>query len=157
MKQYSLFIVSIGSLLLFTSCGKHETAGGTVGAATGAVMGSAVAGKKSKGTGALLGALIGNYIGREAGRSEDEKEQRKEQTEKLDKLRADNKALQQQLIKWCPHCNQRVKITSAQTCPDCGDHLIHEKYCHRCKTVFTPETTYRYCPYCSVKVALDSR
>jgi len=153
-----LSLTLMGTLVLaFSGCGKHETAGGTVGAATGVAIGSAVAGRNDKGTGALIGGLIGNYIGRSAGRAEDKEERAEEHREQLDRAHAETRRLEREMAKWCPSCNVQVKLSGAQSCPDCGSHLIHEKYCNRCRTIFAPETRYRYCPYCSVKTSLESR
>ena len=72
------------SLLLCTSCGKHEAEGGAVGAGAGAVVGAEVSGKNNKGLGALIGAITGNYFGRKIGRNEDKHEaQAKENNQKI--------------------------------------------------------------------------
>ena len=155
--SFLTLMVMSALVLTFSGCGKHETAGGAVGAATGVAIGSAVAGRNDKGTGALIGGLIGNYFGRQAGRAEDEEEKAGEHRDQLNRAHAETRRLERELAKWCPSCNVQVKLAGAQSCPDCGSHLIHEKYCRRCRTIFTPETHYHYCPYCSVKTALESR
>ena len=157
-----LFLVF--SFLLFSGCGKNEATSGAVGAASGAVVGSALSSDRHKGTGALLGALIGHTIGREAGRVEDEEEESKERIiekcahgRELHTLSSENKMLKDELLRWCPDCCTKVLIAGAHSCPDCGTGLISEKFCDRCARAFKPECRYRYCPYCSRKVALRSR
>jgi len=157
LKYTTPFFALTIAALFFSSCGKNEAAGGTVGAATGAMLGAAVSGRHSKGEGALLGGLVGNYIGRAIGREEDKAEERTEHHREVETLKAENRSLQRQLTKWCVNCNRQVRIKGAKSCPDCGGELIQEKFCNRCKTIFSPDTGYRYCPYCSVRVALKGR
>jgi hypothetical protein len=135
--------------LFLVGCGKHETAG----TATGAVIGAAVSGKHSRGTGALIGGLIGNYLGGQVDKNDERQEHKKE----VNNLKVQNADLQRQLDKWCENCNRRITIRGAQCCPDCGGHLIQEKFCERCRTTFNPECGYRFCPYCKTSVHLASR
>ena len=145
------------TMLLLTSCGKEEEKKGAIGAVAGATIGAAVSSNHRKGKGTLIGALIGNYVGREIGKHKDQKIEHEKHTKEVNELKAQNRSLEQQLKKWCQNCNKQVHIKTAKSCPSCGDCLIQEKFCDRCKTIFTPESGYRYCPYCSVKVALKSR
>lgn len=135
--------------LLIAGCGKNETAG----TATGAVLGAAVSGRNSRGTGALVGGLIGNYLGRHV----DNKEEKEEHKQEVRNLQTQNANLQRQLDKWCENCNQKVVIRGAQCCPDCGGRLVQEKFCERCRTIFSPECGYKFCPYCKTRVLLASR
>jgi len=153
----TVIISAMISSLLITGCGKDEAAGGTVGAASGAMIGAAVSGRNSKGEGAVLGGLVGNYIGRSIGRSSDRKQEQTEHKKEIDRLKTQNQQLERQLTKWCVDCNRQVRIRAAQSCPDCGGNLIQEKFCERCKTIFSPDSGYSYCPYCNVRVALKGR
>jgi hypothetical protein len=143
--------------MLLTSCGKEEEKKGAIGAVAGATIGAVISSDKSKGEGTLLGALIGNYVGREIGRSKDKKKDKEKHNQEVNELKAQNRNLERQLEKWCQNCNRQVHIQSAKSCPSCGDCLIQEKFCDRCKTIYSPESGYKYCPYCSIKVALRSR
>ena len=153
MKNSKLFlsISLICFLILFSSCGKHEASAGTAGAVSGAIIGEAVSGRESKGTGTVLGAMIGNYIGRKIGREEDKKEQKIKkiaQKEEIQELKSENNYLRNNLNKWCDSCHKRVSIVGANNCPYCGTRLIKEKFCKMCLTSFSPESNYRFCPYC---------
>lgn len=155
--SHTLLLCAVATVLLTSGCGKHETTGGTVGAATGAAIGAAVSGRHSKGEGAIIGGLIGNIVGRSAGQAEDRKETREEHEKEVQSLQRQNHNLRRQLTKWCDVCGKQVRITGAQSCPDCGGPLIQEKFCERCRQAFSPDTGYKYCPYCSVKARLQSR
>ena len=157
LKKFIIISILPTLILVLSNCGKHETTSGAVGTATGVAIGTAVAGKKDKGTGALLGGLIGNFVGREVGRDEDIREEREEQKEKVEKLESEKRYLKKQLDKWCMGCGKKVTISGAQSCPDCGDTLIREKFCGRCKTIFSPENRFKYCPYCKLKTSLSAR
>ena len=159
-------ILSILVLLSFCGCGKHETEAGAAGTAAGAVIGAGVSGKKDKGTGATVGALLGNVIGRAIGRSADRQEARAEQEKELTRqeirhVREKNLQLrrerQRKSEKWCYYCNRKVCLTGANSCPHCGHALIIEKYCRRCDSVFNPDSSYRYCPYCAPSIRLSCR
>ncbi|MBU1007828.1 zinc ribbon domain-containing protein [Candidatus Dependentiae bacterium] len=145
------------AVIIMAGCGKDETAGGAAGAASGAMLGAAVSGRHSKGEGALVGGVIGNYIGRTLGCSSDNKREQSKHKKEVAELKTQNRNLQRQLTKWCGDCNRQVRMKGARSCPDCGGSLIQEKFCERCKTVFTPDSGYRYCPYCSVRAALKGR
>ena len=149
--------IFLGSLLILPGCGKNESATGTVGAVSGAAIGTAVSGRKHKASGALLGALVGNYLGREVGKAEDKREKQDQHKQEVNKLESENFQLKEELTKWCSHCNTKVRIVRAQSCPRCGSELIKEKICNRCRTVFSPESGYKYCPYCNIKSPLQSR
>lgn len=157
MEKKLLFLgAMVGSLVLMSSCGgPKETQGGLLGATAGAAIGAAVAG--DEGEGALIGGLLGGLVGREMGRASDERDQQKEHASEIQKLEKEKRALQRELTRWCGTCGRSVRIRGAQSCPDCGGELIHEKFCQRCKTTFSPDTGYRFCPYCKVKVRLKSR
>lgn len=143
---FSLSTITISVFSLFlVGCGAYQSAGTATGAAIGATVG--------KEKGALVGALIGNYVGSEL----DKTEERKEHQREVSVLESEKRSLEQQLRKWCCRCNRQVSIRGAQSCPTCGGKLIQEKFCHRCKTIYSPESGYKFCPYCSVKVPLDSR
>jgi len=157
MRHIFFITLCMSSLLMMTSCGKHETEGRTIGTVAGATIGTVLSGGNSKGDGAVLGALIGNYIGGEYGRAQDDAEEEKRHDHKVTTLQAENQQLKRQLMKYCQTCSRKVRIRGAQSCPSCGDKLIHEKFCNRCRTIFTPQSGYRFCPYCSVKVALLGR
>jgi len=171
MKKISIFLPTtlffIGScylLTILTGCGRNEAAGGAVGAAGGAMVGAAVAGPRNTGVGALVGALVGNIVGRGIGESEDHREQKQERQRErayhereLAYLEAENVALQRKLIKWCNGCGRKETMASARRCVACGDELIHEKYCGSCKTAFSPNLRYRYCPHCKDRILLCGR
>jgi len=154
-----LFISLVFSLFLLSGCGKHETSSGAVGAASGAIVGNAVSGEKNKGTGTILGAVIGNYLGRKIGRQEDRRENEEDAQEKreMHALKEENRYLKKSLKKWCDNCNRRISIVGANSCPHCGSQLIKEKFCKKCTTLFNPECSYRYCPYCRHNVRLSCR
>ncbi len=158
-KILSFFLILFA--LLFSGCGKHEGAAGTVGTGAGAILGSAVAGRKDKGTGALLGALIGNYVGREVGKSADrheaQEQREKEYTvEELRRLNAENRNLKKNIEKWCVCCNKKLSLMGANCCPYCGNNLIIEKFCRRCGDKFHPNSNFRYCLNCRGGVLLSS-
>jgi hypothetical protein len=153
-------------LALLCSCGKHETAAGTLGAASGAIVGSAVSGGNSKGTGALVGAMIGNLFGREIGKEADKQEseeimdrarQRALARRRLERLEAENRALRESHTKWCFRCSKKVHIIGAHTCPRCGGELGREKFCNGCTASFEPESGFRYCPFCKDRALLSIR
>ncbi|MBS1988634.1 glycine zipper 2TM domain-containing protein [Candidatus Dependentiae bacterium] len=157
-----IMVTFLGSLV--SGCGKHEGSAGAVGAGAGALIGNAVAGRNDKGTGTLVGALIGNVFGREVGRAadkEEEQEQRARNAQRAKRmfaeLQAENQNLRENLKKWCFSCQKKINILGAQSCPSCGDDLGREKFCRSCATSFTPDSSYRYCPYCRGKVLLSSR
>jgi len=150
----TLFIFS----LFLTNCGKHEEEGRVIGTATGAALGAAVAGRHSRGEGAILGGLVGNIIGGEYGRAKDEEVEDRKIRKETRKLKAENRDLRRKLTtKWCSSCSRKVRIRGAQSCPECGGKLIREKFCRTCSRTFSPDTGYRYCPYCSERVKLKGR
>lgn len=155
-------------MAIITSCGKHETTGGVMGTTTGAIIGASVANRKNTATGALIGGLIGNAIGRSIGQEADEDERQiqyehneKRHTQrhamaqqKIDQLKYENRILKQ---KWCPSCNHVINLVSAKSCPSCGSELIRERYCRECSSIFSPQSGYRYCPYCKQGTRLATR
>lgn len=152
--------------LIAPGCGKNETAGGALGAAGGGLIGHVVAGKDSKVAGTLIGSLLGGLVGGTIGKSADEEEEiennikdqeRIERRRELQCLHEENERLRRDLIKWCSNCGRRCELVGAHSCASCGSPLIHEKFCRDCKTVFTPQSGYRYCPYCKEHVLLSSR
>lgn len=154
MNNYNFFLLVyfVCLLLFFSSCGKHETSGGTAGTVSGVIVGEALSSKKNKGTGTVLGAMIGNYVGRKIGREEDRREQESEkiaQKEEIQELKSENNYLRKNLNKWCDNCHKRISIVGANNCPYCGTHLIKEKFCKSCLTRFNPESDYCFCPYCT--------
>lgn len=165
ISYYSALLSIVSSLtLLMSGCGKHESTAGALGAASGAVIGNAVAGKKDKGTGTLVGALFGNILGREVGRTADKEAEELKRTANARRakqifyeLQEENHRLRENLKKWCFSCQKKIAIIGAQSCPTCGDTLGHEKYCRSCATIFTPDSSYRYCPYCPRKIVLSCR
>jgi hypothetical protein len=150
-------------MLAFCSCGKHESAAGTVGAAGGAAVGSVVSARKNKTAGTLVGGLIGNWFGREVGRATDKQEEREKQervqkTEEMRTLLAENEKLRRKLDeKWCIHCSRKIDIKGANCCPYCGNSLIREKYCRSCGCSFAPYSDYQYCHKCPKGVLLGYR
>lgn len=166
MKQHVIPTMLISLSLLFSACGRHETAGGTFGTAAGAIIGSSVAGRNDKTTGAVLGGIIGNMIGGSAGRAADQEEadeQRyhrrliRERERQITLREAELQRTRNGLDRWCMSCYRQNNIAGAQRCPSCGDGLIREKYCNGCLTTFTPTSAYRYCPYCRERRALVYR
>lgn len=153
---------------LMSSCGKHESAGSAMGTATGAVIGASVAGRRDTGTGALIGGLVGNVIGGSMGRAADN-EEKEAQQERIQRRHARQKAIAQQELervkrenrmlkqKWCSCCNRQIMIAGAKSCTSCGGGLIHERYCRECAIVFSPQSGYRYCPYCPRGAVLSAR
>lgn len=168
MKKTLLFTGTVYSLcagftlLILGGCGKNETAGSVVGTGAGALIGASVA--KNSGTGALIGGLIGTVLGGAVGRSADDNE-REEVEERRERAHArelalrerENQVLRHQLTKWCADCNRKATVVGANSCTSCGGNLIHEKFCTRCTTLFSPQEGYKYCPYCKTKVLLSSR
>jgi len=161
-RNVTLTILGIALLLPFISgCGKHEAAGSAVGTGAGALIGASVAGRHSQGTGALIGGLIGNIVGGTVGRSADN-EEREEKTARrnanyrqaIAQAHEENRRLRQ---KWCCNCSCQVNMEGARSCPRCGHELIREKFCTSCRTVFSPKTGYRFCPYCRDHTILASR
>ena len=153
-------------MMVMPGCGKHEASHGAIGTGAGAVLGASLAGGKSKGTGAILGGLIGNFVGREMGKSVDDEVESSERRRAYDRRRhqnelaqmeQENRSLQRKLDRWCGTCHSKVTIDGAHRCPDCGDKLIREKLCEQCHEHFSPQTQYRYCPYCPRKILLSSR
>ncbi len=61
------------------------------------------------------------------------------------------------VTRWCQTCNTEVSLSGAKSCPKCGDNIIKEKFCPRCKSIFSPKTGHKYCPYCHVSVRLGHR
>jgi len=160
MSKFLDFILCICFLVVFIGCGKHEAETGAVGTATGAIVGAAVSGKKDKGTGATVGAFIGNVIGRAIGRQADIQEGEKALTRgEIRHLRAKNRRLRRnkRSEKWCFYCSRKVCLTGANSCPYCGHELMIEKYCRGCDSIFNPESSYKYCPYCTTRVRLSCR
>jgi outer membrane lipoprotein SlyB len=145
-------LISLSAIaVLFSGCGKNETAGGTFGAATGALVGTAVAGRHDKATGAVIGGLVGNLFGREVGKSADKEEaaeKRFTQQRKLAQLKEENELLKRSYDRWCQDCGKKVTLFGAQSCPKCGGCLIRHKYCQECGTKFEAQCGYRFCPYC---------
>lgn len=164
-----LLFSSFTLIVILSGCGPKETSGGAAGTASGAIVGEAVSGRKNKGTGTLLGAAIGNYIGRKIGRAEDridsialrqasadakamadkQGDRAQDDRQEVQELKAENRYLRKNLKKWCDNCQRKVSIAGANNCPYCGTTLIKEKFCKICATTFSPESNYRYCPYCS--------
>ena len=161
-KNFLLSFSACLALAFLSSCGKHETTGSVIGTGAGALIGAAVT--KNSGTGALIGGLIGNVFGGVAGRAADE-EEREEKREHEARVHArqlatrdhENRILRQQMTKWCVDCNREATIHGANSCTSCGGNLVHEKFCTRCTTLFSPKEGYRYCPYCKTKILLSSR
>jgi len=160
-KNFSIVTLCV-LITLLAGCGKHETTGSVMGTATGGIIGASVA--KNSGTGALIGGLIGNVLGGAIGRSADDDEREEEQehearmhARQLASRDHENRRLRQQMTKWCMDCNKKSTIYGANSCTSCGGNLVHEKFCTRCTTLFSPEEGFRYCPHCKVKVLLSSR
>ena len=159
-KKCNVLILPIAalSLVLFSSCGKNEAAGGAVGAGAGAVVGAEVSGKKNKGLGAFLGAITGNYFGRKIGRAADKQDaQAQETNRKFAQMEEEQHREAKRSEKWCSYCHKRVRISGANTCPYCGTGLMVEKYCRRCSRVFDARSTFKYCPQCVGGIRLASR
>ncbi len=153
-------------IILFAGCGKHESTGGAIGATGGGLIGHAVAGKNSKVAGTLIGGLLGGIVGSSIGKSADEEEEientikeqeRRERRHEVEYLKEENERLRRNLIKWCSNCGRRCELVGAHSCASCGAPLIHEKFCKDCKTVFNPQSGYKYCPYCKDHVLLSCR
>lgn len=156
--------------LVLSNCGRQEGTGGILGAVGGGLAGHAVAGKKNKAAGVLIGGLLGNIVGREIGKEGDKEEaeenafkeklkaqERAIQKQELTELQEENARLRTSLVKWCSNCGRRNEIPDAHSCPICGAALIKEKFCSTCATIFSPQSGYKYCPYCKDKVLLGCR
>lgn len=159
---WPLALIAAISLPLLTGCGKNETAGSAIGAAGGGLIGHAVAGKHDKAAGVLIGGLLGGLVGNTIGKSADEEEVvenhvKAERERELDLLHEENERLRQNLIKWCANCGRRCDLIGAHSCATCGAPLIREKFCKDCKMIFSPQSGYKYCPYCKDHVFLSSR
>lgn len=148
-------------LVLTSGCGKNEAAGSVVGTGAGAIIGASVAGRNSQGAGALIGGLIGNIVGGGIGRSadadeRDEKDARRDARNRqaIAQAHEENRRLRE---KWCCNCSCLVTMEGARSCPRCGHELIREKFCTSCRTIFSPKTGYRFCPYCRDHTVLASR
>lgn len=168
IKQPSRLISLLFVLVIFLlpSCGKNEGTGGALGAAGGGLIGNAVAGKNSKVAGTLIGGLLGGLVGGTIGRAADEEEavdnelkqrERIARRREIQCLAEENERLRKKLVKWCANCGCRSEIVGANTCARCGDELIYEKFCRDCKTVFSPQSGYKFCPYCKDHVRLCCR
>ncbi len=165
-------LILLGATLLIAilapGCGKNESTGSLFGTATGAALGAAVTNSKNRVVGAALGGLVGNLVGGSIGRAADE-EEADEQREHMARIQARREAATQHEInriraeneqlknRWCCRCNRQVTLTGANSCPTCGGELIRERYCRECSTVFSPNSGYRYCPYCKNAQALACR
>jgi hypothetical protein len=159
---WTLWILAALIIFLFPGCGKNETAGTTLGAAGGGLIGHTVAGKHDKTAGVLVGSLLGGLVGNTIGKAADEDDEvenhlKAERQRELEYLHEENKRLRQNLVTWCSSCGRRCELVGAHSCAACGAPLIHEKYCTECKTIFTPQSGYKYCPYCKDHVLLSSR
>lgn len=153
-------------VMLFSGCGKNEGAGGALGAAGGGLIGNVVAGKNSKAAGTLIGGLLGGIVGSSLGRAADEEEELDRTVKKQERiaharqiecLQEENERLRRDLVKWCSGCGRRCELAGACSCACCGSPLIREKFCHECKTIFSPRSGYQYCPYCRGHVLLCGR
>jgi len=160
------FAIAAFITLIIPGCGKNETTGGVIGAAGGGLIGHVVAGKDSKVAGTLIGSLLGGLVGGTMGKSVDEDEEidnnikdreRIEHHRDLEYLQEENERLRRNLIKWCSNCGRRCELVGANSCASCGAGLIHEKFCKDCKTSFTPQSGYKFCPYCKEHVLLSGR
>jgi len=158
----NLGLLALCCMLVLTSgCGKNEAAGSVVGTGAGAIIGASVAGRNSQGAGALIGGLIGNIVGGGIGRSadsdeRDEKNARRDARHRQAVAMAheENRRLRE---KWCCNCSCQVNMEGARSCPRCGYELIREKFCTSCRTLFSPKTGYKFCPYCRDHTILASR
>jgi len=162
--KFISIVILASSILALSGCGKHEAEGGTFGTAMGAVAGAALCNKHNMASGAIIGGAIGHAFGRLAGAKEDKDEDiakkdaivAKNENE-ISSLKQENYALQKSLEKWCPSCRKKYSMRGANSCPCCGDSLIIEKFCKNCKTFFSPEYGYNYCPYCRDRILLSCR
>ncbi len=155
-------LAAIVTLSLLPGCGKNEGAGSAFGAAGGSILGHAVAGKHDKTTGLLIGGLLGGLIGNTIGKSADEDEEiendiKAERQRELHYLHQENARLRENLIKWCSNCGRRCELVGAHSCASCGAGHIHKKFCKECKTAYSPQSGYRYCPYCKDHILLSNR
>ena len=156
-----LLCCSVGSLLIFSGCGRQQASGGTFGAATGALIGAAVSGRHDQGAGAVIGGLVGAMAGSAVGQAADEEETEihnavvdMHHRQKVAQLYEENRRLRD---KWCVNCGNHVTLEGAKSCPQCGGELIREKVCSTCSTLFSPRTGYRFCPYCRQQTRLIGR
>ncbi len=164
-----VLLLFMGSLLIFSGCGKHEARSGAVGAVAGGAIGNMVTGGRSKGLGTLLGAAIGGLFGSEMGKDADgevadEKAERRSKEQQLAYERSRPKSVVVVHTtksschgQWCSSCYKTVNLGGARRCPDCGDVLVYEKFCDLCHESFSPRSTYRYCPYCPQRIRLAWR
>ncbi len=166
MHQVITFAFFVGAMSLFSGCGRHEAAAGTMGATAGAIIGSSLTNNKNKTTAALLGGVIGNIIGSSAGRAADQEEAAEDRyhartaelrERSMAQREAEVRRLQAGLDRWCLSCHRQNSIPGAHRCPSCGDSLVREKVCSGCLTSFSPTVSYRFCPYCSEKRILAFR
>lgn len=160
--RFLSFLILNTLILGFLGCGKNEGTAGALGAASGAILGSAVTNKKNRAAGAVIGALAGNLLFREVGKAQDqEEEELKEQKEyyksEVIKAQNENRRLKENMSKWCLGCHRKVTLVGAHSCPHCGDELIVEKYCKFCLSKFSPDSSYKFCPYCKERVLLAGR
>ncbi len=157
---FGLLVLAIISLL--PGCGKNETAGSALGAAGGGLIGHAVAGSHNKTAGLLIGGLLGGLVGNTIGKASDEEDEiethvKNERRREVEYLHEENNRLRQNLIKWCSNCGRRCELVGAHSCAVCGSGLIHEKFCKECKVAYSPQSGYKYCPYCKDHILLSSR
>lgn len=156
---YTLLSILVGSVFLFSGCGKHEARSGAVGAVAGGAIGNMVTGGQSKGFGTLVGAAIGGILGSEMGRSADEEvaDEKAERRSKEIQLAHERSKPKTVVVvheaprphgTWCTSCYKTVALAGARRCTDCGDVLVYEKYCDYCHESFSPRSDVRYCPYC---------
>lgn len=152
-----IFVIAMlaSNLIFINGCGPKESQGATVGGVAGALIGAAASEGDPGAT--ALGGLAGAAFGAALGRESDRKDQEHEHNKELRRLEAEKRRLQHQITKWCESCGREYNDANAQTCTACGGKLIREKFCSRCKSTFSPESGYRYCPYCSIKTRLKSR
>ncbi len=144
-----LLLTIVGSgLLVVTGCGKRQTRGAIGGAAAGALVGDITSRSP------LLGAAIGGLVGSAIGASKDQKVERRRHAVHIRSLQIQNKRLSE---KWCNSCGTSVYLPAAQSCSQCGDQLIIEKYCAMCRRIFAPNCKYNYCPYCKEGIYLAGR
>lgn len=153
----------LGSILIFTGCGKHEARGTALGTGAGAGLGYAVGGS----TGALVGAAVGGVFGNAAGVDADndvadEQVERRATQRQLAYEKSKPKTVVVNVThppkgQWCTTCYKNVQLSGARRCPDCGDALVHDKICGLCGASFSPRSAYRYCPYCPQRSRLEYR
>jgi hypothetical protein len=157
-----LLVPSVVICIFFTGCGKNEAAGSAFGAAGGGIIGHAVAGDHNKAAGTLIGGLLGGLVGSSIGHAADDSDElenniKEQRQREYECLRAENNHLREHLVKWCSCCGRRCNLVGAHSCAVCGAVLIREKICLECKTIYHPESGYKYCPYCDNHVLLSNR